>query len=595
MRKAKIIFCAALVILASVFTSCQKDSGTEPETGTSGGTTTDGGSGTNNATGVTVAAALAKNCTSHEKAGDYTWDSSNVIPITFNGTTVTSGGSTAAVNGSKVTIAAGGTYSLSGTLNDGQVIVNSSDTAVVKLILNGVNIANSSNAPIFIKASAKTVIILAANTENYLTDASSYIYDNASDDEPNAALFSKSDLSICGTGSLNVNGKYNDAIASKDGLIIINGNINITSVDDGIRGKDYLIVKGGTITVKSAGDALKSDNDADSTRGYIYIATGTLNLTASAGDGITAETDVLISDGVITLTTGGGSNYTASSNSTKGVKGLVSTIIDGGTFNINSSDDALHSNKDLVINSGTFTISSGDDGIHADATLHIYSGTINITKCYEGIESAYLLINSGNIHIVSSDDGINGAGGKDSSSPGSFVTTGNYYLYIYGGYIVVNAAGDGIDVNGSIVMAGGTVIVNGPTNDGNGAIDYDVSFKITGGTLIAAGSAGMAQAPGGASTQYSVLINLRSSLSANTVFHIQASDGTEVLTFKPSKYYQSVAFSSSALTNGKTYDIYYGGSSTGTCTDGLYSGGTYSGGTKYSSFTVSGVSTKVQN
>ena len=144
-------------------------------------------------------------------------------------------------------------------------------------------------------------------------------------------------------------------------------------------------------------------------------------------------------------------------------------------------------------------------------------------------------------------------------------------------------------------MTGGDVIVNGPTNNGNGPLDYDASFKISGGSVIAAGSSGMAQAPGAASSQYSVLFILKSTFAANTLFHIQSSDGTDILTFAPKKAYQSVAFSSSKLKSGITYDVYYGGSSTGTASDGLYSGGAYSGGTKYTSFTVSGITTRVSN
>jgi hypothetical protein len=593
MQKKKALFWAACLFTISFFvSSCHKDSGTEPDTGSTGTTTTT----TTTTTGETVAAYLAKNCTSHEGSGDYTYNTSSVIPIAFSGTTITASGTGVSVYENKVTITAGGTYSLSGTLTNGQVVVTSTDTAAVKLILNGVNITNTTSAPIYITNASKAVIVLADNTTNYLTDASTYVYASADEDEPNAALFSKADLSIYGNGSLTVKGNYNDGIASKDGLIIKSGNINVTAADDGIRGKDYLIVKGGTLTVKSKGDGLKADNDADSTKGYIYIATGTLNITATAGDAITAETDVLISDGQITLTSGGGSSYTATSTtSTKGIKGIVNTIIDGGTFTISSSDDALHSNKNLVINAGTFAISSGDDGIHADATLKIYGGTINITKCYEGIESAALTINSGNIYVVASDDGINGAGGNDGSSTGSFVTTGNYTLHINGGYIVVNAAGDGIDVNGAITMTGGTVIVNGPTNSGNGALDYDTTFIISGGSIVATGSSGMSMAPSTSSTINSVLINFRSSYSANTLMHIQSSSGTEILTCKPVKTYQSLEFSSSKLVTGTTYDVYYGGTSTGTLTDGVYSGGTYLGGTKYTSFTVSGTVTKMQN
>jgi hypothetical protein len=593
MNKRKLLMLLSCLTLISIFISCTKNTTTESEELTQGQTGTNTGSSNSSSGSKKVAEVLAANIADHEVAGDYTWNISDVITIALNGNTITSNGSGVSVNGSSVTISNGGTYSFSGILTNGQIIVNSSDKNVVRLILNGVNITNATNAPVNIQSAEKTVIVLADNTQNYITDGTSYVFPNAADSEPNAAIFSKGDLSFYGNGSLTVKGNYNDAISSKDGLVIKSGTINVTSVDDGIRGKDYVVVRDGKITVNAKGDGLKSDNDEDTTRGYIYVAKGTLNIT-TGGDAITAETDVLISDGTFTITSGGGSNYTVSSTlSAKGIKGLTNAIIDGGIFTFSSADDAMHSNKNLVINGGTFNISSGDDGIHSDATLVINGGIINITKCYEGIESAVLTINDGTVHVTSSDDGINGAGGNDGSSMGNFVTTGNYYLYINGGYIYVNATGDGIDINGSIEMTNGTVIVNGPTSNNNGAIDYDKTFKLTGGFIVAAGSSGMAQAPGSTSSQYSVLLTLKSALAANTIIHIQSSDGTDILTFIPKKQYQSVALSSAKFVKGAAYDVYSGGSLTGTSTDGLYNGGNYSGGTKITSFTISSIVTRV--
>jgi hypothetical protein len=142
-------------------------------------------------------------------------------------------------------------------------------------------------------------------------------------------------------------------------------------------------------------------------------------------------------------------------------------------------------------------------------------------------------------------------------------------------------------------MNDGVVLVNGPTGNGDGAIDYDGTFTMNGGYLVAAGSSGMAQAPSSSSTQYSVLVNLSSAQSAGTLFHIQTQAGDEVLTFVPTKTYQSVAFSSPELANGTTYEVYTGGRSTGTITDGLYAGGTYTPGAQVASFTISSMVTVV--
>ncbi len=420
--------------------------------------------------------------------------------IKLNGKTITVSGSGATVSGGKLTITSAGTYSISGSLTDGQIIVNTLDEEAVELILNGVSISNSSGSAVNIISAKETVIVLADNTENYVTDGSSYVFEDTQTDEPDAAIFSKDDLTVSGNGSLTVNGNYNDGIACKDGIIITGGKITVKSADDGIRGKNYIIVKDGNITVNAKGDGLKSDNEEDITKGYISVDAGVINIT-SDGDAVYAQTDVIISGGEFNLTSGGGSTGSFNESiSAKGIKAVSGITVDGGTFTISSADDALHSNGSITINSGSFTIASGDDGIHADSSIEINGGEISITKSYEGIEGAVITINEGDIQIVASDDGINIAGGNDGSGinrpgGGGFNTTGNYWLYINGGYIVVNAVGDGIDINGSVEMTDGALIVSGPTSNANGALDYDASFKMSGGFLAAAGSSGMAQLP----------------------------------------------------------------------------------------------------
>ena len=543
----------------------------------------------------TVSDATAENSGDHEEAADYIWDSASVMPIVLNGTSITENASGATATGSKLTITAAGTYSISGSLSDGQIVVNTTDAATVRLILNGVDIHSSASAPIYIKSAEKTVIVLAEKTTNTLSDGTAYTYDVVADEEPNATIFSKSDLSISGSGQLTVTGNFNDAISSKDGLIIKSGTLIVTAADDGIRGKDYLVVKGGNLTVDAKGDGLKSDNADDATKGYISIETGTFVVT-STGDAMAAETDVLIKDGQFNLISGGGSSKSASATvSSKGIKAVVSMVIDGGTFIINSADDALHSNASLAVNGGAFTISTADDGIHADAALGISGGNILITKSYEGIESKVITINKGEIRLTASDDGVNCADGSSSGGMGGMggQSSGSCYLYINGGYVFVNAVGDGLDINGSVVMTDGTLVVNGPTENMNGPLDYDGTFKISGGSVLAVGSSGMAQIPGTTSTQYSVLLNLSSAKTAGILVRFQTSDGKELFTFAPAKKFQSIAYSSSEITSGTVIDVYFGGSSTGTLADGMYTGGIYSGGTKYTSITVSGISTKV--
>lgn len=499
--------------------------------------------------------------------------------ISMDGTTINIEGSGATVNGNIVTISNAGTYSLSGTLTDGQIIVDTDDIELITLILNSVNLNSSTSAPIYIKNSETTAILIADETENYVSDATSYIYDTPEDDEPNATVFSDDDLIIYGTGSLYVTANYNDGIASKDSLTILDGNITVISVDDGIRGKDYLLIDGAQISLNVQGDGLKSDNEEDTTLGYINILSGEINIT-SGGDAITAQSSLYITDGTFTILSGSGSTANLAGDlSAKGLKSALAIVIDGGTFFIDAADDAIHANDSIIINNGTFTIATGDDGIHADATVDINGGVIDIGRSYEGIESAIITINAGDIHLVSSDDGLNVAGGRN-------------LMNINGGYLVIDAEGDGLDANGSIVMTDGTVIVNGPTMSMNGALDYDGSFQITGGTLVAVGSSGMMQAPDMNSTQYSLGIGFTNTLSAGTLIHIESSTGETILTFAPTKSYQSLIFSSPELIGGGTYTIYQGGNAVGTIIDGLYVDETYSNGTVYTSLMLSSITTQ---
>lgn len=588
--------------------------------------------------------------------------------ININGEGVT-------VENNIVTITKAGTYSIKGTLADGQIVVNASSEENVNLLLDGANISCSNSAAINIKSCKNAIIALADGSENTMTDASSYVFDDATTDGPSAAIFSKDDLTIIGEGSLQVNANYNNGIQSKDDLKIKGGNITVTSVDDGLKGKDSVTVTKGTININAKGDGIQSNNDTDTSKGYVYITGGTLNITSDQ-DGIQAESNLIVTGGDITVQTGGGSanavskagndsfggfgmkgngempemptdgeaptaptdgtapqapadgeapiaptdgiapqtptpqtptNETTTESTTdtttetvsaKALKATSNIIIDEGNINIDSSDDSIHSNSALVINGGTINIKSGDDGLHSDATLDINGGTIDITKSYEAIESEVITINDGNIHVVSSDDGLNAAGGNDSSSingrPGenSFSSSSTGQININGGYLVVDCTGDGIDSNGSVSMTDGTVIVNGPTNGGNGALDYDSEFNMTGGTLIAAGSVGMVQTPSESSSQKILNVTLTSK-EANTLIHIEDADGNEVLTFAPTKSYSSVVVCTPEIKEGTTYNVYSGGSSTGTASDGLYSGGTYSDGSQVGSSSVSSSITNI--
>jgi hypothetical protein len=511
--------------------------------------------------------------------------------ILLNGTAILVHGPGVIVNGTIANIIAAGTYNVSGTLSDGQLFVNTEDAAPVQLNLNGVDITSTTSAPLYVAKAQSVAITLGASTVNRLTDPATH----TDLTEANAALFSDASVTINGSGALIVAGRYNDAISSKGVLTIAGGTITATSVDDGIRGKESLVITGGNITVTSGGDGLKSDDDSGTGYGTVAIANATVQVT-STRDAITAQTVVTITSGTFTLTAGGGSSAVLPTDvSAKGIKGTTQVNISGGTFTINAADDGVHSDVNVTIGGGTLNIAVADDSptttadsdaIHADSTIVINGGTINITESYEGIEASVITINNGTIHLVSSDDGVNCSQG-----------TANH-LYVNGGYLYVNGNGDGIDVNGAINMTGGTVIVCGPTGDMNAAIDYDQTFKITGGFLLAAGSAGMAQAPSTSSTQRSVKITFSSTKAANTIVRVQKGTSPNIVdlfTFKPVKQYRSVVFSAPTLLSGTTHNIYTGGTCTGTVYDGLYSGGTYTPGTAGNTFNPTSMVTNVSS
>jgi hypothetical protein len=556
------------------------------------------------------------------------WKNENPNYIELIGNTASLKGSGATVKGNTITITAGGVYAISGKLDNGQIIVDVADKSTVKLVLNGAEISSSNNAPIYVKNAGKTIISLQEGTQNTITDGQKYVLADASADEPNAAIFSKSNLAINGAGTLTVHANYKDGITSKDDLKITGGNINIISVDDGLVGRDTLIVKEGNLNIEAGGDAMKSTNDTDALKGFIALGGGTFELKAGA-DGIQAETSALISGGKFAITSGGGSAKapvkvnengpggfmgkpgstetkttteakTATEDelqSAKAIKAASNITISGGTFNIDSANDSIHSNNSINIAGGDFIIVSGDDGIHADSSIEIKDGKINITKSYEGIESALITFLGGETHVIASDDGINVGGGADGSSvngrPGqnNLSSTGNNKLNKNGGYISVDSTGDGLDSNGSIYMTGGTVVVSGPTANDNSALDYDGEFIISGGLLVSAGSSGMAQAPAETSTQSSIAMNFSTTQKAGTLVSLKDNKGNTIATVAPKKDYQTVVISSPEIKKGSEYTVYSGGSSTGTATNGLYKDGEYKAGTKIVSFTISKVVT----
>lgn len=184
-------------------------------------------------------------------------------------------------------------------------------------------------------------------------------------------------------------------------------------------------------------------------------------------------------------------------------------------------------------------------------------------------------------------------GGADSSGDNiEESAAGDHLIQITGGYVSVNSLGDGLDSNGSFVMTDGTVVVNGPTDDGNGQIDYVETFEISGGVLVAAGST-KTQTSSEMSGQYAIMMTFPETQAAGTLVHLEDSEGNTIATFAPEKEYQSLYISSPDLSKDSSYTLYSGGSSTGTETNGLYTDSDYSGGTLVVDFKISDVMTRL--
>lgn len=447
-----------------------------------------------------------------------------------------------------VTIKEEGTYVFSGSLSDGMVIIEAEDTDKIQLVLNGVSISNSQSAALYIKSADKVFVTTVSGTENSLEHNGTY----TAIDENNidAAVFSKSDLTLNGEGTLTITAQEGHGIVSKDDLVLTSGNYVITSAGHGISGKDSVRIANGSYTIVSEKDGIHAENTEDSSLGFVYLAGGNFDIT-SQQDGISAGSWLQTED---------------------------------GTYTIDAEDDALHSNGNLAVNGGTYTLSSGDDGIHADSNATVSGGNINITQSYEGIEGLSIDLTGGEMTVLASDDGLNAAGGNDSSGAegfrgggDQFASTDGAYINIAGGTLRVNASGDGIDSNGDVTISGGETYVSGPINDGNGTLDYSGTARVTGGIFAGSGSSGMAQSFDSSSTQGVIMVNVDAQ-EANTNIELLNSNGTELLNWTVEKKYSSIIVSCPEIEEGETYKVKAGTTEQSITMDSLVYGSNASGG-----------------
>lgn len=538
------------------------------------------------------------------------FDESKSAIITLNGDSAECSSNAVQINGTTVTIIDEGTYILSGTLNDGMIIVNSEKTDKTQLVLNGVTIHSETSAPIYILQSDKVFITMAPDSVNTLSNGGTF----TAIDENNidAVIFSKEDITLNGSGTLTITSPAGHGIVSKDSLTITSGTYDISSASHALAGKDDVCIANAAFTITSGKDGIHAENADDASKGFVYIESGTFEINAE-GDGISASAHMQIQGGSFDIITGGGSvnaakqtsdswgNFmgggrhpdgnrdhgskgnttstetTDDSTSIKGIKTAGDLVINGGTFTIDSADDAVHSNTNITVGGGTFEIASGDDAFHADETLTITSGTINITESYEGLEGLHIDVSGGDITLIASDDGLNAAGGTDQSGFGGMrgndqfgggrlngmggMGSGNSSgsITISGGTIHVTASGDGIDANGTLTISGGYTTVCGPTKGDTATLDYDVSAVITGGTFIGTGASGMAQTF--SDSEQGVVAVSVGNQSAGTQITLTDSNGNVIISHTPDLSYGVVILSSPDIIKGETYTITVGSAS----------------------------------
>lgn len=575
MKKKILAVTIAAALIVSCFTSCDNNTSSDLQASQAESSTTVSADSTSSGTDISSVSDSKtsdsgsdsdKQLTADDMFSDrdLSGDYSECTDITLSDSTASCSDSSVTVADGSVTITKAGTYKFSGTFT-GQIIVNAGDSDKVQLVLDNASITKEGSAALYIINADKVFITTVKGTENTLSSTGEFA---SSDDATNVdgAIFSKSDITFNGSGTLNVKCESKHGIVTKDDLKITGGTYNITSASQGLSGKDSVRIAGGNITVTSGTDGIHSENTDDTEKGYVYISGGTLNIT-SGKDCIDASGTVEIKDGTFTFKAGGGSSEKTTGDSTESYKGIKADgvlTISGGMFDIDTLDDAIHSSADVTVSGGTLDISTGDDGIHSGNNTVVSGGEINIAKCYEGLEGQTVTVSGGKVTLTSSDDGINAAGGDNHGvgggfGPDSFSADSDAKITITGGEIHVNASGDGLDSNGDIEISGGTVYVYGPTSNGNGSLDYENNAVITGGTVIMAGSSGMAMNFGSESTQGSILASTGNA-SAGTAVKLTDSSGNVIAEFTPTVSFQTVVISTPDITSDGTYTLTVGDS-----------------------------------
>lgn len=316
-----------------------------------------------------------------------------------------------ALGNEDVTITKGGAYILSGTLADGQILVDA-DEDEVQIVLNGADITNSDGPALYVKKAGKVYITLVGGTVNTLSDGASYQVEG-DENEPDACVFSKADLTINGSGNLTVNGNYDGGIVTKDDLVVAGGTIRVTALEDGVKGKDSVAVCGGSLTVEAGDDGVSASNDEDADKGWLSMDGGSLTVSVG-GDGVHAE---------------------------------GALVINGGVIHILKSEEGLEG-RSITLNGGDVVLTAADDGVNAAGGV----GSVD-SDSMQASPVNYIHVAGGSLWVNAGGDGIDANGA----------------LLVEGGSVFVSQSGqaDGaLDTGSGAVITGGIVVAAGSSQMG---------------------------------------------------------------------------------------------------------------------------------
>jgi hypothetical protein len=432
------------------------------------------------------------------------------------------------------------------------IIIEADKKDKIQLVLDNVDITSGTSAPIYVKKADKVFVTLASGSSNTLSNGGEFV--SIDDNNIDAVIFSKSDLTLNGEGNLTIESPAGHGVVSKDDLVITSGTYTITASKHGLSGKDSVRIANGTFDITSGKDGLHSENSDDDTLGFTYICGGDFTINAD-DDGIHAETDLTITDGNINV-----------EKSYEGIEGLTINI-SGGDIHVVSSDDGLNAAGG---SSDSFSFDGGGFGGGFGGNMQAPDNDISA----EGNEASDQDTTSDSTESAENNFFKNGMDAKNNNdnnfNPFSSADS-DAAINISGGTIYVNAEGDGIDSNGTLTISGGEIYVSGPANGGNGAIDYETSGTITGGIVIAAGASQMAMNFGSDSTQGSILVTTNAQ-EAGTTVELKDSENKVLAAYTPEKTYDSVVISCPDITTDQTYTVTAGTYTTDLTMDSLIYG-----------------------